>query len=54
MYYPYLKSGISMALIIRPGRHKKEKTESDTLKKNNSDPISTLDAILDIIRFYFF
>lgn len=44
--------GICMALIIRPGRHKKERTDADNIKKSNSDPISTTDAILDIIRYY--
>jgi hypothetical protein len=39
-----------MALIIRPGRHKKDKVDGDNPKKSNTDPISTTDAILDIVR----
>ena len=45
-----INKGICMALIIRPGRHKKEKVDGDNLKKSNAEPISTTDAILDIVR----
>ena len=42
-----------MALIIRPGRHKKVGGDHDSVKKSNAEPVSTLDAILDIIRLEF-